>query len=225
MYEKWLSILLVFMMMFTLTACGGGGEANQQEANNNEAVEQQQEEQQQEVELSPWLKTKTGQFYSQFKDGKTYMKYETEYEGMAMQMISATSGDKTYSETLSDGQSTGTSLMIGEDMYAIDHGSKMIVKMSLEANAQQMVDVMLDEEDVDPASVVNGTYTVDGKTYETEEWIMEDAKTILCFDGKDLAYMVGVYGEDEMILKVLEISDKVDDFLFELPEGYQMMEM
>ena len=54
---------------------------------------------------------------------------------------------------------------------------------------------------------------------------MEDAKTILCFDGKDLAYMVGVYGEDEMILKVLEISDKVDDSLFELPEGYQMMEM
>ena len=223
--KKWLSILLVFMMMFTLTACGGGGEANQQEANNNEAVEQQQEEQQQEVELSPWLKTKTGQFYSQFKDGKMYMKYETEYEGMAMQMISATSGDKTYSETLIDGQSTGTSLMIGEDIYAIDHGSKMIVKMSLEANAQQMVDVMLDEEDVDPASVVNGTYTVDGKTYETEEWIMEDAKTILCFDGKDLAYMVGVYGEDEMILKVLEISDKVDDSLFELPEGYQMMEM
>ncbi len=222
--KKWLSILMVLMMMFTLTACGGG-DAEGQEANNNEAVEQQQEQQQQEVELSPWLKTKTGQFYSQFKDGKMYMKYETEYEGMTMQMISATSGDKTYSETLIDGQSNGTSLMIGEDLYAIDHASKMVVKMSMQASAQQMVDVMLEEEDVDPASVVNGTYTVDGKTYETEEWVMEDAKTILCFDGDDLACIVGVFDGTEMVLKVLEISDKVDDSLFELPADYQVMEM
>lgn len=217
--KKWLSILMVFMMLFTLTACGGGGDAEQQGANNNEAVEQQQQ-----VELSPWMKTKTGQFYSQFADGKMYMKYETEYEGMVMQMETATSGDKSFSETFVDGQSTGTSLIIGTDMYAIDHASKMIVKMSLENNTQQMVDVMLDESDFDAESMVSGTYTVDGKTYETEELIMEDGKTILCFDGKDLAYMVGIYGEDEMILKVLEVSDKVDDSLFELPEGYQVME-
>ncbi len=221
--KKWLSILLVFMMMFTLTACGGGEDAQQQEENNNEAVEQQQEEQQ-EVELSPWLKTKTGQFYSQFTDGKMYMKYETEYDGITMQMVNATHGDKTFSETFMDGQSTGTSLMIGNEMYAIDHANKMIVKMSLEATGQEMVDVMMEEGDVDPANVVNGTYTIDGKTYETEEWIMEDAKTILCFDGKDLAYIVGVFESEEMILKVLEVSDKVDDSLFELPEGYQVME-
>ena len=213
--KKWLSILLVIMLLCSLTACGGGQEQNE---NNSEEVQQQ-------VEASPWLKTKTGQFYSQFTDGKLYMKYETEYEGVAMQIISATNGDKTYSESIVDGQSVGTSLMIGQDMYAIDHASKMIVKMSMEASGQQMAAIMLEEEDVDPASVINGTYTVDGKTYETEEWAVEDGKTILCFDGDTLAYMVGIYGEEEMVMKVLEISDKVDDALFTLPADYEVMEM
>ena len=217
--KKWFVILLTALMLFTLTACEGG-EGNEQNTNNDAVVKQQQEE-----ELSPWLKTKTGQFYSQFVDGKMYMKYETEYDGVVMQIVSATKGDSTYSETFIDGKSAGTSLMLGQDVYAIDHEGKIIVKMSMETSGQEMMDVIINEEDIDPVNVMNGTYEIDGKTYETEEWIMEDGKTILCFDSDALAYMVGIYGEEEMILKVLEVSNKVDERLFELPSDYEVMEM
>ena len=45
-------------------------------------------------------------------------------------------------------------------------------------------------------------------------------KTRLYFKGKDLKYIKTISGENEEILKV-EISDKVDNNLFQLPEGYE----
>lgn len=176
-------------------------------------------------ELDGWLATKTGKFYSQFTGGKMYMEYETEQEGMTMKVISATSGDKTYSETQMDGQSMGVSIIDGEDMYVIDHASKMIMKMSLQASGQEMMDTMLEEEDVDPANLVTATREIDGKPYDTEEWVVADGKSILCFDGDQLAYMIGEYEGMEMVIKVIKVSDQVDDSLFTLPEDYQMMSM
>jgi len=35
---------------------------------------------------------------------------------------------------------------------------------------------------------------------------------------------VGVFEGEEMIMKIVEISDKVDDKLFEIPEDYALME-
>ena len=54
---------------------------------------------------------------------------------------------------------------------------------------------------------------------------MPGAKSILCFDGDKLAYMVGEFEGEEMVIKVIKIDSKVDDSLFELPEGYQIMSM
>ena len=68
------------------------------------------------IDLSGFLGTKTGKFYSRFADGRMYMEYEMEMEGQVMSMISATNGDKTYSETKMDGASLGVNIMVGEDM-------------------------------------------------------------------------------------------------------------
>ncbi len=230
--KKLLSMLLIAMLAFSVTACGGG-EAKDDTA-NNDAVQQEEvqkdeaqkeEAQKEEVELSPWLKTKTGQFYSQFKDGEMSMTYETSYEGSVMKVITASNGDgKTYSESFVDGKSAGVSIMDGEFMYAIDHSNKMVVKMAVNADSQEMANVLMEESDVNPEAVVNGTYSIDGKTYETEEWEIDGAKSIMCFDGDDLAYIVGVYEGEEMAMKIVEFSAEVDDALFELPEDYEVME-
>ena len=177
------------------------------------------------IDLSGFLGTKTGKFYSRFADGRMYMEYETEMEGMAMTVISASNGDRTYSETKMDGASLGVNIMVGEDMYTIDHTSKMVIKMSLGASAQNIAGAVLEESDVDMGGFQTGTREIDGKTYDTEELIVEGASAIYCFDGDDLAYIISSFEGQEAVMKIVKTTDKVDDSLFEIPEDYTLMEL
>ena len=177
------------------------------------------------IDLSGFLGTKTGKFYSRFADGRMYMEYEMEMEGMAMTVISASNGDRTYSETKMGGASLGVNIMVGEDMYTIDHASKMVIKMSLQANAQTIAGAVLEESDVDMGGFKIGTREIDGKTYDTEELIVDGASAIYCFDGDDLAYIISSFEGQEAVMKIVEATDKVDDSLFVIPEDYTVMEI
>ena len=242
--KKMLSILLILAMIFCFAACGGdqpaeedgqqvdGQQQEQQAGDGSDEAQTPDDEQQQEEqppadipeELEGWLATKTGRFYSQFAD-KMYMKYEMEMDGVVMTMISAASGSRTYSETIMDGVSTGVSIMDGETMYVIDHASKMVMKMGLQADAQTIAGTIIEESDVDMGELKTGSRDIDGKTYDTEEWTIEGAASIMCFDGDDLAYIIGAFDGEEIMMKIVEASDKADDKLFEIPEDYQVMEM
>ena len=175
--------------------------------------------------MTGFLGTKTGRFYSRFADGRMYMEYEMEMEGQVMSMISATNGDKTYSETKMDGATVSASVMDGETMYVIDHTGKMVIKMGLQADAQTIAGAVLEESDVDMGTFTTGTKEIDGKTYDTEELIVEGGAAIYCFDGDDLAYIISAFEGEEMVMKVVEVSDKVDESLFEIPTDYALMEM
>ena len=59
----------------------------------------------------------------------------------------------------------------------------------------------------------------------SKELIVEGASAIYCFDGDDLAYMIGAFEGEEMVMKIVEATDKVDDSLFEIPTDYTMMEL
>ncbi len=172
------------------------------------------------IDLAGFIGTKTGKFYSQFADGKMYMKYETVVEGMAMTVISAIKGDKVYSESIIDGVSSGTTIMDGEKMYIIDHASKMVITMALGENAMTIANTIVEEGDVDMGDLVKGTKEIDGKKYDTEEWIVDGVSNVMCFDGNDLKYIISEDSGMEMVIKVVEISNKVDDKLFEIPSGY-----
>ena len=247
--KKIFALLLAMMMLLFLAACGGGGDEKTPSNEDKTPSSSQQQEQNtpdpdpaedepeapdetpvpdadsDPIDLRGYLGTKTGRFYSQFADGRMYMEYETEMEGQTMTMISATDGDRTYSETRMGDTSMGVSIMIGEDMYTIDHASKMVIKMSLGADTQTIAGAVLEESDVDMGDYKTGTREIDGKTYDTEEWIVEGAASIFCFDGDDLAYMIGAFEGEEMVMKIVEATDKVDDSLFEIPEDYTMMEL
>ena len=177
------------------------------------------------IDLSGFLGTKTGKFYSRFADGRMYMEYEMEMEGQIISVISASDGDRTYSETKMDGASLGVNIMVGEDMYTIDHASKMVIKMSLQANAQTIAGAVLEESDVDMGGFKIGTREIDGKTYDTEELIVDGASAIYCFDGDDLAYIISSFEGQEAVMKIVEATDKVDDSLFVIPEDYTVMEI
>lgn len=217
--KNFFAILLTVIMIFTFSACiGGSAPVNDEQ----DTAKQEQSVSDNEV-LSPWMQTKTGKFYSQFKDGKMYLEYETTMEGMNMTVRSATNGDKNYSESLLDGTSTGVFIINGNILYSIDHNSKIIIQMDLDKAPQQIEDTFIAEEDVDIASVETGTREINNKTYYTESWGMEGSMTTLCFDGDELAYMIGAFDGEEVIMKIIDFSTEVDDSLFELPEGYQTM--
>ena len=175
--------------------------------------------------MTGFLGTKTGRFYSRFADGRMYMEYEMEMEGQVMSMISATNGEKNYSETRMSGGAVSASVMDGETMYVIDHASKMVIKMSLGASAQNIAGAVLEESDVDMGTFTTGTKEIDGKTYDTEELTVEGATAIYCFDGDDLAYIISSFEGQEAVMKIVEATDKVDDSLFEIPADYTMMEL
>ena len=79
-----------------------------------------------------------------------------------------------------------------------------------------------------------GREEVDGKNYDYEEYTgattlalmstsnvdEEEVKTRFYFKGNDLVYIKTIAGETQELLKI-EISDKVDTSLFEIPSDYQ----
>jgi len=124
-----------------------------------------------------------------------------------------------------DGVSVSASIMDGETMYSIDHAGKMVIKMSLGANEHMIGSSVIGESDVDMGDLKTGTRDIDGRTYDTEEWIVEGAASIMCFDGDELAYIIGALESEEIVLKVIRASKDVDDSLFEIPSDYTLMEL
>ena len=227
--KKVISILVIIILLgiglFTLTGCGNNNEENtekQVESSNNPTTAEQNEER---TDLSGYLGTKTGKFYSQFKNDKMYMEYEMEYEGQKTKVVSATNGQKIYSESSINDEVAGASIIDGNTIYTIDHSSKMVIKMSTNTSSNTVATTVLEESDVDMEHLKTGTRTIDGKSYDTEEWTVDGTKAIMCFDGDDLAYMVSEYEGEEMIMKVIKASNTVDDKLFEIPANYQLIEM
>ncbi len=217
--KKWLILLFTLVMIFSFAGCGG----EESEAPADDPV--QQEAPAEPEELDGFAGTKTGKFYSQFADKKMYMEYETEVEGQQITAITATNGDKTYSESKIGGDTVGVSIIDGDVMYTIDHSSKMVIKMALQADAQTMAADIMEESDVNMDELKTGKRTVDGKEYDTEEWHIEGGASIMCFDGDRLAYIIGEVEGTEVIMKIVKISNEVDESLFEIPDDYQMMEM
>ena len=201
------------------------GTATAETVKEQAATEKEQPKAEGGMDLAGFMGTKTGKFYSQFTDEKMYMKYETVMDGMTMTVISATKGDKVYSESIVDGVSSGVTIMDGEKMYVIDHANKMIITMALDTDAMTIANTIVEESDVDMGDLVKGTKEIDGKKYDTEEWLVEGESAVMCFDGNDLKYMISTIDGMEMVIKVVEISNKVDDKLFEIPSGYTQFGM
>ncbi len=153
------------------------------------------------------------------------MDYELVSDGQTLRMITATKGDKAYVENYTDGQSTGCSVIDGKDMYVIEHSSKFIIKMALEADLLTVASKVVTENDIDMAQLEKGKREIDGVTYDTESWVMEGDKVTMCFDGDALAYIITQPGDSETVIKILDYSTDVDDSLFTIPSGYTVLDM
>ncbi|MBQ6842841.1 MAG: hypothetical protein IJO80_06420 [Firmicutes bacterium] len=234
--KKLLIVLMMLMLLFSFAACGGEEEptppvndnppVGQQEQPGGE--DKQEEKQDQQIDqnlLSTYLNTKTGKFYSQFANGKMYMEYKTSLEGMEMTVISASNGSKTYSETLIGGISSGASIIEGDVMYTLMPEMKMAYKMALGNTPANIATEVISEDDVEMADLKKGTRTVNGKTYDTEEWVVDGVASIMCFDGNELKYIIGEAEGMEVVMEIVTATNKVDDSLFVIPADYTVMDI
>ncbi|MBP1551471.1 MAG: hypothetical protein J6C04_04255, partial [Oscillospiraceae bacterium] len=58
-------------------------------------------------QVSDFVGTKTGRFYSVFTSGAIKMDYELVIDGQLTRMVTATKGDKAYMENYLNGEATG----------------------------------------------------------------------------------------------------------------------
>ncbi|MDO4562416.1 MAG: hypothetical protein Q4C12_01135 [Clostridia bacterium] len=215
---------LALLTIISLFACAGCGSENTSLPAEGETAPPISEQTVSIPEPTGFAATKTGKFYNKFSGKKMTMKYEMLYDGQTVSVLSVTNGDKMYSETLVDGYGS-SSIIDSEYIYTIDHSTKSVIKMSLQAANQPSIDTMIEESDVSLSDLVKSSRTIDQKTYDTEEWVIEGVKTVMCFDEDALSYIISEAEGTEYLIKILEISDEIDETLFDIPQDYTMTEI
>lgn len=175
-------------------------------------------------EISNYDETKTGKYYNRFSDGDLTVKYEMKVNNQLLTMVSSTGENKSYIETILDGERISTVLTIDDVFYTIDHSSKTIIEMTADYQASGgIASYVVTDRDVDINSFAEGKITIEGKEYDAEEWIIENEKVKMCFENDELKYIVSGENESEYVIKILEISNEVNKDLFELPSDYTKM--
>lgn len=175
-------------------------------------------------EISNYDETKTGKFYNRFSDGDLTVKYEMKVNDQLLTMISSSGENKSYIETILDGERISTVLTIDDVFYTIDHSSKTIIEMTAGYQASGgIASYVVTDRDVDLNSFAEGKITIEGVEYDAEEWIIENEKVKMCFENDELKYIVSGENESEYVIKILEISNEVNKDLFEFPSNYTKM--
>lgn len=175
-------------------------------------------------EISNYDETKTGKYYNRFSDGDLTVKYEMKVNDQLLTIISSTGENKSYIETILDGERISTVLTIDDVFYTIDHSSKTIIEMTAGYQASGgIASYVVTDRDVDLKSFAEGKITIEDVEYDAEEWVIENEKVKMCFENDELKYIVSGENESEYVIKILEISNEVNKDLFEFPADYTKM--
>lgn len=174
--------------------------------------------------ISSYDETKTGKYYNRFSNGDLTVKYEMKVNDQLLTIISSTGENKSYIETILDGERISTVLTIDDVFYTIDHSSKTIIEMTAGYQASGgIASYVVTDRDVDLESFAEGKITIEDVEYDAEEWVIENEKVKMCFENDELKYIVSGENESEYVIKILEISNEVNKDLFEFPADYTKM--
>ena len=167
--------------------------------------------------------TKTMAYFMKYMmDGAYTMETQSEFDGVTTVGMTAAKDGMTYTESEVNG-ATSISIMKDDSMYVLDTASKICIKMPLEmAEAQE---IFAEEAEHYETAVSTGETEVKGTLCFYEEFDVEGISVKYCFVGDDLKYMVTEMEGSEYIMEILKMEQGADDSLFEIPEGYTMMEM
>ena len=153
---------------------------------------------------------------------------EGEMEGMGEATVTvARQGEKRAMDMTVQGMHISV-IYVDGTTYTIMHDEKIYA--SEEGENASAFDIGLEMSATDLKSIKEAVFEtgkeeIDGKKYDTETYPMEDgSKETYFFEGDTLKYLKTVDGNDELLLKIIELSNKVDSSLFEVPSDYELYE-
>jgi len=171
------------------------------------------------------LGARTGAFFNIF-DGKNYhMKTKTNFEGMEVISETYIKGDMVA--TVSEAMGMASRSVQRDNMtYVINDAARMVMVFPRSASSGNP-----SEEPVRTAGMVvtgSGTARFDGRNLPYEEYsLVGDSSVKLQFflDGNNLAGFRAITSQMTIDMVVLALDQNVPNSVFEIPAGYQRMEM
>ncbi|MGI6677941.1 MAG: hypothetical protein ACOX2Q_02355 [Dehalobacterium sp.] len=156
------------------------------------------------------------------------MKYKTimDIDGtdMEVDVTMAVSKDRTAVKMESASFSANT-IMKEDKSYIVDHDSKRVIVMPFNPD-DNLDSPQLQEIDAGGMEFVGtGTGTFMGSNRDYEEYLTEDTRIRYYFDGDDLVGMEIITDDVTTLMIIEDMSDKIDESMFEIPNDYQMMEL
>lgn len=216
-------LLLIFLVSFTLlTGCGGSDGAADDDQPQSEQVAAAAEEESADadkVNTEGMGDLLSSAYVDMMKDNEYLMKYKftMDYGGQSMEVEATLAKKGDDMAVTSDMLGTDSTTIMKEDkIYLVDHNSKTVTVMAQTKEAA----ASMETGSVDMEGVTYlGTGKEDGLVYE--EYSTAGSNVKYYFDGKDLVKMAVTVNGQTMMMEILEMGKDVPDSMFEIPAGYQ----
>lgn len=229
--KKFVKLLLIVFLASSmlLTGCGGAGAADE--------VQMQSEQSEKAADGSGGETADTAKVntegmgdllssaYVDMMKGNEYLmkyKFTMDYGGQSMEVEATIAKKGEDMATISDMLGTETTTIIKDSkVYMVDHNSKTVTAMA-QTPDESAVAAGSGSINMDGVTYL-GTGNEDGLVYE--EYSTSECKVKYYFDGKKLVKMAVDVNGQTMVMEILEMSKDVPDSMFEIPAGYQVIEM
>ncbi|MCL2514267.1 MAG: hypothetical protein FWF08_10230 [Oscillospiraceae bacterium] len=223
--KKFFAITLALVLALSLAACGNSGKNNgdtgitspagaenttAKTGNNDSATAN-----------SP---SGTGKAFSYFNGGTFHMKAKSEVQGIQMEMEYYAKGSNMAVISEAGGEKTRMITRDGKIYVVMDESKSYIdySENSMFSQSSSSKDISAEGK----AMTGSGTAQFNGKNLSYEEYEINDSsKQQYFFDGNDLAGIRTLTNEDTVDIIIVSIDKDVPDSIFEVPEGYEKMQI
>lgn len=228
---KRLTLIISLLMVAILAFSACGKKDIDQSQNGDTTIGSEDGDKKDEDKTSP-DDTRVSKIFTDLMSSKNYtMKYKAVIDmgdGNEVEMTStmAVKGDQQAFITEMQGQESQT-LLKDNKIYIIDHANKTVVIMGGVADGSGDTSI-LSPGDVDFSAPVysdSGSEDFFGTVRDYEEYKSEGSSIRYYLDGKELVGMSFISSEGTMKWVIEELSDKVDDKMFEIPADYEKFDM
>lgn len=223
-----LAIMLIVSLAFAITGCGNN--KNNEESAKNESnanTENNVEENGKSKTYNALNKVLSSENYVMTLQGKADIGEGEENVTITV----ATKGENIYMDVNATSQHS-TIMYKDGTTYIISHDEKAYIAMQGKDEDTFNEDTTLidkeDLKDIEAQECKKGKETIDGTEYDYEEFKADEGKTTerYYFLNNDLKYVKSIDedGEEEL-MKIVKLSSEVDEALFNIPTGYEAIDM
>lgn len=162
------------------------------------------------------------------KSGKYLMHYKTkmtvENNSVEADVTLATDGTATSMITKSGGMDNHI-IVKGDTLYMLNDSAKTYIKMSIASASGGGSASSVKSEKINTSGLVytgKGKGELNGKTLDYEEYKTDDGTIRYYFENNKLYAIVfkATDSKSELVMEIIELSDKVTADMFEIPSGY-----